>query len=144
MRDTELTDEQWERIRPLLPPPRKGRGRPRADDRKVLNGILYVLRTGCRWEDVPREYASPAICWRRLRQWEQDGTWERIWRALLSTLDEQGKLEWSRAFLDGSFIPAKRGIGRGEHEAGEGDEADGRCGRERTADRAAGGQRATP
>ena len=109
MRDTELTDEQWERIRPLLPPPRKGRGRPRADDRRVLNGILYVLRTGCRWEDVPREYASPATCWRRLRQWERDGTWERIWRTLLATLDEEGKLEWARAFLDGSFIPAKKG-----------------------------------
>lgn len=109
MRKTELTDEQWQHLRPLLPPPRKGRGRPRADDRKTLNGILYVLRTGCRWEDVPREYGSPVTCWRRLRAWEADGTWERLWRSLLALLDEQGKIVWTRAFLDGSFVPAKKG-----------------------------------
>lgn len=128
MRDTDLTDEQWKRIRPLLPPPRKGRGRPLADDRRVLNGILFVLRTGCRWEDVPQEYASPATCWRRL----------------LATLDGQGKLEWARAFLDGSFVPAKRGIGRRRHQAGQGDEGDGGSGREWSADRAALGQCTAP
>lgn len=58
MRTTELTDEQWRHLEPLLPSPRKGRGRPRADNRNTLNGILYVLRTGCRWQDVPREYGS--------------------------------------------------------------------------------------
>ncbi len=108
MRTTDLTDEQWQRLEPLLPP-RQKRGRPRADDRKTLNGILYVLRTGCRWADVPREYSSPATCWRRLRAWENDGTWEGIWRALLALLDEQEKLEWARVFLDGSFVPAKKG-----------------------------------
>ena len=69
MRATELTDEQWERLKPLLPP-RQKRGRPRADDRRTLTGVLYVLRTGCRWEDVPREYGSPSTCWRRLKEWE--------------------------------------------------------------------------
>jgi transposase len=108
MRTTELTDEQWERLEPLLPP-RKKRGRPRADDRRTLNGVLYVLRTGCRWEDVPREYGSPSTCWRRLKAWEEDGAWERIWRSLLTLLDDQDKLEWVRAFLDGSFVPAKKG-----------------------------------
>jgi transposase len=108
MRTTELTDEQWERLEPLLPP-RKKRGRPRADDRRTLNGVLYVLRTGCRWEDVPREYGSPSTCWRRLKAWEEDGTWERIWRSLLTLLDDQDKIEWVRAFLDGSFVPAKKG-----------------------------------
>ena len=133
MTETELADEQWERIRPLLPPTRRGRGRPWAGDRKVLNGILYVLRTGCRWEDVSREYAFPATCWRRLRQWERDGTWERIWRALLATLDEQGRLEWSRAFLDGSFVPAKKGDRRqASPSGGEGDEGDGGSGWEWT------------
>ena len=109
MRTTELTDEQWHRLKPLLPPRRQGRGRPRADDRRTLNGILYVLRTGCRWEDVPREYGCPATCWRRLRDWEADGTWDRVWRSLLALLDEQAQLEWARAFLDGSFVPAKKG-----------------------------------
>ena len=90
MKTTELTDERWRRIQPLLPPPYRGLGRLRADDRKTLNGILHVLRTGCRWHDVPREYGSPSTCWRRLRAWEEDGTWERLWRALLALLVERG------------------------------------------------------
>ncbi len=108
MRTTELIDKQWQHVEPLLPS-RKDRGRPRADDRKTLNGILYVLRTGCRWQDIPREYGSSTTCWRRLKQWEKDGTWERICRSLLMLLDDQGNLEWIRAFLDGSFVPATKG-----------------------------------
>jgi transposase len=108
MRTSEITDEQWGRLEPLLPP-RRMRGRPRADDRRTLNGILSVLRTGCRWEDVPRGYASSTTCWRRLRAWEEDGTWEGIWRSLLALLDEQEKLEWAKAFLDASFVPANKG-----------------------------------
>ena len=69
MRTTELTLEQWLRLEPLLPPPHQCRGRPRAEDRKTLNGILYVLRTGYHWQDVPRHYGSPSTCWRRLRAW---------------------------------------------------------------------------
>lgn len=105
----ELTDEQWQIIEPLLPKRKPGRGRPLADPRRTLNGILYVLKTGCPWADMPREYGSPTTCWRRLHQWLSDGTWERIWRTLLSHLDAAQKLEWSRAFLDGSFVPAKKG-----------------------------------
>jgi Putative transposase of IS4/5 family (DUF4096) len=97
--------------------PRRHRGRPRADDRKTLNGILYVLRTGCRWQDVPREYGSPATCWRRLKKWEVGGTWEGIWRKLPGFLDGQEKLKWTRAFLDGSFVPAKRGSLRWQDQA---------------------------
>ena len=108
MSTIDLIDKQWQRVEPLLPS-RKDRGRPRANDRKTLNGILYVLRTGCRWQDIPKEYGSATTCWRRLKQWEKDGTWERIWRSLLVLLDEQGNLEWTRAFLDGSFVPAKKG-----------------------------------
>jgi transposase len=91
---------------PIYPHPK--RGRPRAQDRRTLNGILYVLRTGCRWHDLPPEYGSPVTCWRRLDQWQMDGIWERIWRAFLSTLDKQGKLDWRWAFLEGSFVPAKK------------------------------------
>ncbi len=109
MRTTELTDEQWTHLEPLLPSRRPKRGRPRADDRKTLNGILYVLRTGCRWQDVPREYGSPTTCWRRLKAWEEGGTWERIWRSLLVLLDRQEKIDWDKGFLDGSFMPAKKG-----------------------------------
>lgn len=109
MKRHELTNDQWTVIEPLLPKRRRGRGRPRANDRQTLNGILYVLKTGCAWADLPRAYGAYATCWRRLQQWEADGTWERIWQTMLGQLDAQGKLEWAQAFLDGSFVPAKKG-----------------------------------
>lgn len=103
-----LSDKQWHVIRPLLPEP--GRmGRPRAPDRKVVEGILYVLRTGCRWKDMPRKFGAAVTAWRRLKRWEEDGTWERLWLTLLAQLDEMQRLDWSTAFLDGSFISAKKG-----------------------------------
>lgn len=107
-----LTDAQWAVIAPLLPQRKPGPSRRRADDRRTLDGILHVLKTGCAWDDMPREHGAPTTCWRRLQTWSQDGTWERMWRALLSQLDAQGKLEWSKAFLDGSFVPAKKGVVR--------------------------------
>jgi len=63
---SELTDAQWEALQPLLPPHNR-RGHPRADDQRTLNAILFVLRTGCRWQDMPRRYKSSVTCWRRLR-----------------------------------------------------------------------------
>ena len=84
-------------------------GRPRRDDRQVLEGILWVLRSGARWQDVPREYGSATTCWRRLKQWEEAGVWETIWRAVLATLEARQRLDWAHAFLDGSFVPAKKG-----------------------------------
>jgi transposase len=103
-----LSDKQWNIIAPHLPPP-KTLGRPRAADRQTLDAILFVLRTGCRWCDLPRELGSSSTAWRRLRAWEEAGVWEQLWRAVLSTLDRQEKLEWAQAFLDGSFVPAKKG-----------------------------------
>jgi transposase len=105
----DLTDKQWTVIESLVPKPKPGPGRKRNDARQTLNGILFVLKTGCTWADVPRTYGSPATCWRRFRAWSADGTWERMWRTLLSQLDAQGTLEWAQAFLDGSFVPAKKG-----------------------------------
>ncbi len=103
-----LSDEQWLKIQPLLPQMRS-RGRPWADNRRVLEGILWVLKTGARWRDLPQEYPSASTCWRRLRQWEERGIWLQIWRQFLSELDQRGKLDWSESFLDGSFAPAKKG-----------------------------------
>src|ERR1700741_3888027 len=74
MRDQMLSDEQWSHIQPLLPK-RRSQGRPWANDRLVLEGILWVLRTGARWKDLPDPYPSPATCWRRLRLWEEEGIW---------------------------------------------------------------------
>lgn len=108
MATVHLTDGQWTFIQPLLPPPART-GRPRADDRRTVEGILYVLITGCRWQDLPHEYGAPTTVWRRLKRWGEEGVWERIWREALAVLDLRGQLDWTMAFLDGSFAPAKRG-----------------------------------
>ena len=104
----ELQDDQWALIAPLLPQP-KLRGRPRADDGRTINGILWVLRSGARWRDLPREFGTPSTCHRRLQEWQDQGVWEQIWLKFLGTLDQQGKRDWSQAFLAGSFVPAKKG-----------------------------------
>src|SRR5437667_7070836 len=81
-----LSDEQWAVIQPLIPP--HGRtGRPRVDDRRTLEGILFVRITGCRWQDLPRDYGAPTTVWRRWKEWKQQGAWDRIWRAFVSTLE---------------------------------------------------------
>ena len=106
-----LTDAQWAKIEPHLPRlPRSRRGgRPWIGNRAVIDGILWVLKTGARWCDLPSEYPSPATCWRRLKRWDEDGTWERIWRAFLTELDARGRLQWETAFIDGTFASAKKG-----------------------------------
>lgn len=106
-----LTDEQWEQIEPLLPPLPKSKkgGRPWAPNRPVLEGILWILRTGARWQDLPDKYPSPSTCWRRLQLWEDEDLWLDIWRKFLGTLDREKRLDWSEAFADASFASAKKG-----------------------------------
>ena len=76
----------------MLPQP-SGRGRPWADNREVLEGILWVLKTGARWRDLPPEYPSPSTCWRRLRLWEEQEVWLDVWRQFLAELDARGRLD---------------------------------------------------
>ena len=76
---------------------------------RTIEGILYILITGSRWQDLPRQYGAPTTVWRRLKRWGEEGVRERIWRMALAALDGQGQLDWSMAFLDGSFAPAKKG-----------------------------------
>jgi transposase len=108
---TQLTDAQWKKIEPHIPPfKRSGRGgRKPVDNRRVFEGILWVLRSGARWKDLPDRYPSPSTCWRRLRDWEEQDIWLTIWRAFLAELDEKGQLVWAETFADGSFAPAKKG-----------------------------------
>src|SRR5262245_52294474 len=115
-----LTDAQWEKIEPLLPSLPRGTvgGRPWSDNRAVIDGILWVLKTGARWRDLPDGYSSPATCWRRLNRWYEDGTWLRIWRAFLAQLDERGRLDWEETFIDGTFFPAKGGARTSEKPSG--------------------------
>lgn len=106
-----LTDAQWKKLEPLLPemPKSNKGGRPWADNRDVMEGILWILKTGARWRDLPRRYPSPSTCWRRLKIWEEEGVWLLVWSAFLEELDTKGLLEWSECFMDGSFAPAKKG-----------------------------------
>src|SRR5690606_4215119 len=94
--------------KPLLPDPR-GFGRPRCSGRDVLEGILWVLKTGARWRDIPKHLPSSATCWRRLRDWAEDEVWDNLWRAFIFQLDQQGLLDWRECFMDGSFAPGKKG-----------------------------------
>jgi transposase len=107
-----LSEEQWELVEPMLPPPRRrrdNRGRPWASNRGCFEGILWILQTGAAWRFLPDEFPSPSPCWRRLKQWEDEGVWLNAWRTLLGALDEEGLLKWDETFLDGSFAPAKKG-----------------------------------
>jgi len=113
-----LTDGLWDHIAPLLPPLRsrpKG-GRPPVPHRAALTGILFVLKTGLPWEDLPAEMGcgSGMTCWRRLHEWQQSGVWAALHRVLLERLEAAGQLDWSRAALDSTSVPAKKeGLRRG-------------------------------
>lgn len=108
----DLKDEQWAVLAPLIPKPRRradGRGRPWRDHREVLNGILWVLRTGAPWQDVPDRYPSPATCHRRFQQWVRTGVFRKILLALAEDLRDRGKLDLTECFIDATFVGAKRG-----------------------------------
>ena len=87
-----VTDAQWDRIVDKIKK-QGSMGRPRVDDRRCFNAILFVLVTGCRWNDLPREYGHYSTAWRRLRQWCRDGTVLLLWRHFLRDLDAQGQLD---------------------------------------------------
>lgn len=116
----DLTDEQWAVVAPQLPQRTSKRGRPRRDDREVLNGILWILRTGAQWADLPERYPPYQTCHRRFQEWVQNGTFERILRALVHDLQERGDLDLTECFIDGTFVIAKKGAqGWGRPSAGK-------------------------
>lgn len=105
-----LTDELWERIKPHIPaePPKPKGGRPRVSDRDCLTGILFVLKTGTPWEYLPREMGcgSGMTCWRRLRDWQAAGVWQKIWQAFLDELGQADAIDWSTSALDSCSVRA--------------------------------------
>ena len=107
--DSDLTNKEWEKIQPLLPPPKKT-GRKRSNDRETINGIIYVLSTGIRWNDMPKYYPSGVTCWRRLQNWEELGIWEKMQEVLLQEMYDRGKLNLTNAYLDSSFAETKKGL----------------------------------
>ena len=106
-----LTDEHWGRVAPHLPehPPSPKGGRPRADDRECLEGILWLLRTGARWQDVPVDLPSGSTCWRRLQEWATEEVLPAVQALLVEELGELGKLDLTELLADATFIRAKKG-----------------------------------
>jgi len=109
----DITNEQWNRIEPIikeLTPPKDPRGRPPRDPKDVLNGILWVLRTGAPWKDLPQRYPPYQTCHRWFQKWVRQGVFGRIAQELTEDLYERGKIDIREAFIDGSFAPAKKGV----------------------------------
>jgi transposase len=110
----QVTDEQWLLIEDLFPheEPAEFGGRPAIPPRPCLEGILWILRTGARWKDLPTHFPSPSTCWRRFKEWTESGVFQKAWARLLGTLDGLKQIEWEETFADGTFSPAKKGVPR--------------------------------
>src|SRR5262245_4880781 len=100
----DLSNQAWRRLRPLLPQ-RRGRGRPWADHRRVIDGIRWVLRTGSPWRDLPGRYGPWQTCYERFARWEADGTWDRLLRALQGEADAAGGIAWECS-IDATIVRA--------------------------------------
>ena len=108
----ELTDVQWELLKPLVEPKTSGkhRGRPWKDTRQVLEGVLWILRTGAQWGELPKDKFPPyQTCHRRFQQWVRWGTLVKLLRRLAEDLLARGQLDLAETFIDASFSGAKKG-----------------------------------
>lgn len=106
-----VPDELWEVVEPLIPEVKRRYrypGRKRVPDRQVLTGILFVLKTGIPWEALPQEMGcgSGVTCWRRLREWQEQGVWQKLHEVLLAKLNAAGEIDWQRAAVDSSHVRA--------------------------------------
>jgi transposase len=116
MAQTILPDDLWKRLEPLIPRPKENRcvqfaGRKPSEPRRVVTGILFVLRTGIPWRWLPATSAFPSgyTCLRRLRQWQKAGVWQRVFETLLAELQATHKIDWYRALVDSSSLRAPCG-----------------------------------
>jgi transposase len=106
VRRHELTDDQFARLEPLLPPQRPPTGKPNRDHRTILNGILWRLRTGAPWRDLPERYGPWQTVYSRFRRWQARGIWDRVLATLQAEGDAAGRLDWHLHFVDGSTVRA--------------------------------------
>ena len=106
----DLTDTQWARLQPLLPPQRRGKGtkggRPRNDDRQMINGMLWILRTGAPWDDLPERYGKRSTVSTRYYRWIAQGIWDRIYDAVKAQADAAGDLDWEVHQVDATVVRA--------------------------------------
>lgn len=111
-RGEELTDEQWALIEPLLaelPKRDDGKGRPWRSNREIMNAVLWILRSGARWKDMPEKFPSYQTCHRRFQAWVKDGSLRRVLETLAKDLEMRGGIDLSECFIDGTFVVAKKG-----------------------------------
>jgi transposase len=113
-----VSDALWSRIEPLLPPEKRRRfrfpGRKPLDRRKVLTGIIFVLKTGIPWEELPQEMGCGCgmTCWNYLHAWQRAGVWDSLHKVLLDELQEADRIDWSRATVDSTHVRALGGGGK--------------------------------
>jgi transposase len=100
----ELSDAEWARLAPLLPPRKPGR--VRQDDRRILNGIVWKLATGAPWRDLPERYGSWQTVYTRFWRWTRAGIWDRLFAAVQRQADAAGEIDWELHFVDGTVIRA--------------------------------------
>ena len=121
----DITDVQWLFLDPLIPEPdrrKDGRGRPWRGRREVLNGVLFILRTGAAWADLPERYPPYQTCHRRFQQWVRSGVMRGVLDALAEYLHSRGGFNLDEAFIDGSFAPAKKGVPAWVNQTRQGDQ----------------------
>ena len=107
---SDLTEKQFQLLEPLIKRRRRSTGRPPADLFEVVNGMLYVLSTGCRWRDLPHDYGvSYVTCYRQFIKWVKDGTLKKIFEELKRQADKKNLLHWRNAYLDASDVKSKKG-----------------------------------
>ena len=102
----DLTDQQWQQLQPLLPPQKPTTGRPAKDHRTIINGILWVLRTGAPWRDLPERYGLWPTVASRFYRWRQDGLWERLLASVQQQSNIRGKVNWELHYVDGTMVRA--------------------------------------
>lgn len=102
----ELTNEQWEKLEPLLPPQKPNIGRPNTEHRKILNGILWILRTGAPWRDLPERYGPWQTVASRFYRWRKAGIWEQLFARVKELADSEGRIDWEIHYVDGTIVRA--------------------------------------
>lgn len=107
----ELSDRQWKVVSKCLPKKRRGAGRPVGDQRAIIEGIIWVARTGARWRDVPRDSGWPSgvTCWRWLGRYQAMGIWDQVWQKVVNDLAAKGRLNLDTMYADGTFAAGKKG-----------------------------------
>jgi transposase len=121
----ELTDAQWERLVPLLPPQKLPMGRPYLPHRRIVEAIVWLARTGAPWRDLPEQFGPWQTVASRFYAWRRQGVWDRVLAALQTQADGRGELDWLLHFVDGSVVRAHQHAAGARHQPATADQGGG-------------------